>query len=245
MLAEQLHHPSLFKMPTTATRLSPLYTTTQRLGAQFTDVAGWRVVERYTSVEAEVIAARERVALADVTPHGKLHIEGTAALEAVKAAFGSAPEQIGSGISVNMGQLYRLRHDQFYLSTPPGEESTAQARLEAVIAAGALFVTVTDQTQGLADLRLLGPASRAVLSKLCGLNFHPEAFPNRAARQTSLAKTKQLILRRDFGSLPAYTIIGAQSLSAYVWEAIMQAGREFGMVAVGLKALRELESATG
>ncbi|MEK7785778.1 MAG: sarcosine oxidase subunit gamma family protein [Chloroflexota bacterium] len=232
-------------MPAIATRLSPLYLTTQRLGAKFAEKDGWRVVERYTSVEAELKAARERVALADVTPHGKLHVEGAAALEAVKAAFGSAPEQIGSGLPVDMGQLYRLRHDQFYLSTPPGEESAAQARLEAVIAASTLFVTVTDQTHGLADLRLIGPASRAVLSKLCGLDFHPEVFLNRAARQTSLAKTKQLILRRDFGLLPAYTVIGAQSLSAYVWEAIMQAGHEFGIVAIGLEALRELERVAG
>lgn len=232
-------------MPTIATRLSPLYSTTQRLGAQFANVAGWRVVARYTSVEAEMKAARERVALADVTMHGKLHVEGDAALEAVRATFGSVPEQIGSGLPVDAGQLYRLRHDQFYLSTPPGGEAAAQARLEAVIAASALFVTVTDQTHGLTDLRLIGPASNAVLSKLCGLDFHPEVFLNQAARQTSLAKTKQLILRRDFGPLPAYTVIGAQSLSAYVWEAIMQAGREFGIEAIGLEALRELERAEG
>jgi heterotetrameric sarcosine oxidase gamma subunit len=232
-------------MPAIATRLSPLYATTQRLGAKFAEKNGWRVVERYTSVEAEMKAARERVALADMTPHGKLHIEGDAALEAVRATFGSAPEQIGNGIPVDTGQLYRLRHDQFYLSTPPGGESAAQARLEAVIAANALFVTVTDQTQGLADLRLIGPASNAVLNKLCGLDFRPEAFLNWAARQTSLAKTKQLILRRDFGPLPAYTVIGAQSLSAYVWEAMMQAGREFGIEAIGLEALKELERVAG
>jgi heterotetrameric sarcosine oxidase gamma subunit len=232
-------------MPAIATRLSPLYSTTQRLGAKFADVAGWRVVTRYTSVEAEMKAAREGVGLADVTPHGKLHIEGDAAPEAARATFGAAPEQIGSGLPVDAGQLYRLRHDQFYLSTPPGGESAAQARLEAVIAASALFVTVADQTQGLADLRLIGPASAAVLSKLCGLDFRPEAFPDQAARQTSLAKTKQLILRRDFGPLPAYTVIGAQSLSAYVWEAMMQAGHEFGIAAIGLEALRELERAGG
>ena len=47
-----------------------------------------------------------------------------------------------------------------------------------------------------------------------GLDFAEASFPNNRARQSSLAKTRQLILRRDFGALPAYTVIGARSLAA-------------------------------
>ncbi len=221
---------------------SPLLTASHHHGATATEMAGWRFARSYTSLESEMTAARERVALADVSPHGKLHIEGASAREAVATAFGSAPEQIGAGLHVGAGQLYRLRADQFYLSTPPGGEAQAQTQLEAAIAAHNVFVTVTDQTHGLADLRLTGPASRAVLSKLCGLDFAEDAFPNLTARQTSAAKTRQLIIRRDFGPLPTYTLVGAQSLAAYLWDVVLEAGREFGIEPIGVAALRELEA---
>ncbi len=103
------------------------------------------------------------------------------------------------------------------------------------------MVTVTDLSDGLAELTLLGPASRSVLSKVSGLDFRPDAFPIRTARQTSLAKTRQLIIRRDLGDLPAYLIVGARSLSAYVWDVIMEAGHEFGIVPAGVETLRRLE----
>jgi len=162
-------------------------------------------------------------------------------LDAVKAAFGSAPEKIGGHMAVSAGRLYRLRPELFYLSTRPGGETEARTQLEAAIAAHHLFVTVTDQTHGLADLRLIGPASRAVLSQLCALDFADEAFPNLTVKQTSVAKTKQMVIRRDFGDLPTFTLVGAASLAAYLWGVILEAGHEFGITPIGVEALRQLE----
>jgi glycine cleavage system aminomethyltransferase T len=107
---------------------------------------------------------------------------------------------------------------------------------------GGAFVTLTDVTHGNAELRIVGPQSRALLSKLCGLDFHPRAFPNGCAKQSSFAKTVQIIVRRDIGELPAYAVIGARSLGAYAWETILHAGEEFGIEPVGEECLRGLES---
>jgi heterotetrameric sarcosine oxidase gamma subunit len=226
---------------TTPIRYTPLRAVTQRLGARQIDVSGWRFPEVYTTREAEIEAARERVGLADVSPHGKLQIEGERAYELVRAVFGRAPEGVGAGLKVESGFLFRLRPDQFYMSTRPGEETLVQTPLESAARGRGWFVTVTDLTHAFGDLRLIGPASPGLLRKVCALDFHPDAFPNLTARQTSAAKTKQLIARRDFGDLPAYTLIGAQSLSAYVWEVLMEAGREFGIAPIGVGALAALE----
>ncbi len=84
-----------------------------------------------------------------------------------------------------------MRRDQFHLSTLPGRESEAEAKLIQVIDERKLFVTVTDLTHGLADICIIGPSAPNVLSKLCGLDFHPMAFPDLTAKQSSLAKTRQ------------------------------------------------------
>ena len=88
---------------------------------------------------------------------------------------------------------------------------------------------------------MVGPASQALLSKVCSLNFHSSEFPNGVAKQTSLAKTAQLIIRRDIGELPAFSVIGVRSLGAYVWDTIVEAGREFGITPIGQVTLQALK----
>ena len=223
-------------------RLTPLHDTTLALGARWIDMGTWRFPEVFTSAENEVAAARAGCGLADVTPHGKLQIEGEAAAKVLAAAFGQTPEAIGAGLAVSTGQLYRLRPDLCFLTTTPGGEGGAKAQIEAACALSSAFVTVTDLTHALAELRLIGPASAQVLAKVCGLDFREAAFPHQTAKYSSLAKTRQLILRRDFGPLPAYTFLGDASLAAYVWGVVMEAGREFGLQPVGVAALRVLEA---
>ncbi len=202
-------------------------------------MAGWRFPESYTTVEQEMAAARTACAVGDVTPHGKLLIEGAEAHGALVAAYTTAPDSIGGHLAVADGGLYRLRADLFYLSTRPGGEAAALERIERL--PGERFVTVTDVTHGLADIRIIGPASRAVLSKICALDFDSDAFPNLTVKQTSLAKTKQMLIRRDFGELPAYTILGAQSLAVYVWGVILESGQEFDIAPIGVGAMALLE----
>ncbi len=223
-------------------KLTALHAVTQRLGARYVEHMGqWRFPGGYAPVAEEVAAIRAGCGLADVSPHGKLQIEGAAAYDVLRTAFSLAPEPIHAGTRVAGGYLFRLRLDLFYLSTPPGQEAAALALLEAAIVGQGAFVTVTDLTHGLADLCLIGPASARVLAQLCGLDFRDPAFPNLAVKQTSVAKTRQMIRRRDFGSLPSYSLAGDQSAAAYLWEALTAAGREHGLRPVGVDALASLE----
>jgi heterotetrameric sarcosine oxidase gamma subunit len=105
------------------------------------------------------------------------------------------------------------------------------------------LITVTDVTHGNAELWLIGPNSAELLSRLCGLDFHDSQFPNGTAKQSSLAKTTQLIIRRDLGDVPTYALIGGRSLAAYLWQTILEAGQDWGIQPTGLAALRPLTTA--
>ena len=214
-------------------KLTPLHSIAQRLGATFTEQRGWRIPEVYTTLEDEIAAARKGLALADETPNGKLLLEGDRAESVLMNAFDLDTLKINEG----RDEIYRLRNDLFFISTPPGREVSAQKKLTAASAASEQFVTVTEVTHGRSEIRVIGPDSQQLLSKVCGLDFHPTAFPNETAKQSSLAKTAQLIIRRDIGELPAFSIIGAQSLGPYVWDTMMEAGKEFGLVPIGRTAL--------
>ena len=222
----------------TPIKLTPLHTIAQRLGATFTEQQGWRIPEVYATPETEIAAAQERVVLVDETPNGKLLLEGDHAESALMDAFDLDPLKINEGHD----GTYRLRNNLFFISTRPGGEIRAQKKLTTAVAASEQFATVTDITHGRAEIRMIGPDSQALLSKICGLDFHPSVFSNEAAKQSSLAKTTQLIIRYDIGELPAFSIIGVQSLGAYIWDTMMEAGREFGIVPIGTAALAALKA---
>jgi sarcosine oxidase subunit alpha len=228
---------------TTLLKLSPLDGAAERLGAHWQELAGWRCPEAYNGVEPEMAAIRVGCGLADVSASGKLQVEGSQARAMLAAALGAAPDGIGGYARVEAGDLYCLRPDMYFLLTPPGAETASREGLDAAAAGLAELVTVTDLTHGLAGIELVGPRAVDVLRRVCGLDFDEAAFPNLTAQQSSLAKTRQLIIRHDRGSLPAYVTLGARSLAAYVWGVLLDAGHTVGIAPVGLAALRSLESA--
>ncbi|RME40382.1 MAG: hypothetical protein D6796_17275 [Caldilineae bacterium] len=81
----------------------------------------------------------------------------------------------------------------------------------------------TDLTHGRAVLKLRRPDAAAILSTLCGLDFHDSAFPNLQVRQTSAAKVKTLIARADEDGVPTYYLHVSRSFGQYFWDTLRDA----------------------
>jgi sarcosine oxidase subunit alpha len=96
-------------------------------------------------------------------------------------------------------------------------------------------------THGRSQLLVVGPNAAVLLGRLCGLNFHDSQFPNLAARQSSVAKTRQLILRQDYGPLRLYSLIGSRSLAAYLWKVTLEAGRDLSIIPIGQETIDALK----
>ena len=60
----------------TSSKLSPLSLIQKRLGARFSELAGWRIPESYSDTASEKNAAENALVLVDDTPNGKLTVEG-------------------------------------------------------------------------------------------------------------------------------------------------------------------------
>lgn len=218
-------------------KVSPIFETVKQLNAVFFELDDWQVVRNFGDVEAETAVLTQSVGLCDQSHNGKIRIEGKTA-----GAMLDADElTVGAGKAVDYGRLYRLRRDLFFVCTAADVRETA-----AVLAQQASdspdLLTVTDVTHGNAELCLIGPNSAELLSRLCGLDFHDNQFPDGAAKQTSAAKTTQLIIRRDLSSVPVYALIGARSLAAYLWQTILEAGPDLGIQPVGAAAVKQIVS---
>ena len=178
------------------------------------------------------------VVIVDQSAHGKILVQGDAADSVIGEAFRVADLAVGCGVALEAEGVYRLRHDLYYVSTTPRAAGDAGARLRARVTASGDFVTLTDITHGRSELLLQGAASAALISKLCSLDCSDRAFPDGAVKQTSFAKTKQMIIRRDESGVPAFAVIGGRSCATYLWEITVEAGAEFGVTQIGANALR-------
>ena len=179
------------------------------------EAGGWLVAAPMSLAGGEQI-------LTDESHYGKLLIHGRAGGQALTALSLAAPTAVGDSARKGDLRVYRLRPDQLFVSTAPGQEAVVLPALAA--AAGDELITVTDVTHGRAQLRLSGARAAEVLSRLCALDFHDARFPNGMAWQTSVAKTTQLVIRDDLDDgQPSYWLIGARSLAAYLWTTLLEA----------------------
>lgn len=90
---------------------------------------------------------------------------------------------------------------------------------------------------------LTGEHAAITLAKVCGVDFRTHKFSERKLAQTSLARVNAIVLRNDFGTTPCFFILSDVSSAEYLWDALLDAMVEFHGSAVGMVALRAMETA--
>ena len=203
----------------TPINISPLLAVASTQLAPVQHQTGWSVLE----LPAQTGALR----MYDHSAHAKLIVEGAGAPQLLATVWSGTPTAINAGWTDGQVGVYCLRPDRYLVHGAAGTDAALEARVRGALPAGALL-TVTNITHGRAEIQLAGEHCVALLSRLCALNFAAHEFPNMYAKQTSVAKISQVVVRCDEGTQPAYTLIGARSLGQYLWAALLAAGIDFG-----------------
>ncbi|MEM7111309.1 MAG: sarcosine oxidase subunit gamma family protein [Chloroflexota bacterium] len=223
------------------TKITPLYELAKGRGAAFVEMDGWQVPGSFGDTEAETAVCTHFVGLADASHGGKITVEGKDASAMIQSVWHVGELAIGQGIAISETiWLFRLRQDRFFVNTAGGAKTAVLDTLNQAAANADSLISVGNSTHGNAQLMLIGPNSAQLLSRLCGLDFHDSEFPAWTAKQSSVGKTAQLILRHDAGDVPTYSIIGAASFGAYLWDVILEAGANLGVKEVGLTAVLQM-----
>lgn len=224
-------------------RKSPLHSIHETLQAQFEERAGWQVPSTYEPFDEEEAAVQQRIGVCDVSATGSLRVRGKQARSVLVATFDVVLATIGDVVVItsdsNRRTIASLTEDEFLILTRPSTYAELRAVEQTITRQRKddQFVTIVDQTAGLAGLLIVGPRSRDLLSKLFPLSFRSDAFPNLRVAQSSLAKVHATIIRSDLGEMPAFEVYMDRSYAAYVWESVMDAGNEFGVVPVGWRTI--------
>lgn len=94
-----------------------------------------------------------------------------------------------------------------------------------------------DVTSAYAGILLAGPSSRDVLQRLTAPDVSDGALSNGSCFSAKVAGLHARVIRDDLDDTLAYWLFVGTEYAAYAWEAIMHAGRPFGIVPVGCEAL--------
>ena len=100
------------------------------------------------------------------------------------------------------------------------------------------LVSLIDVTHGRVVLRLTGARAAITLSKICGIDLRDDVTPDGAALRTSVAALVTDIVRNDVDGQRSYLLGCEWSSGQYLWDAVLEAGAEFGIDVDGLDGTR-------
>ena len=192
-----------------------------------TVVAGWEVSGN---------RATSPLTITDLTPLAKIVVRA----RWDGAAAGALGVPHGRGARNDTGALVTgSSPGEWLVLAPPGTAPEVTAALREA-ADGAELVTVLDLTHGLAVMRITGERSADLLAKVCAVDFGDRVTPDGSALRSSVARLAAGVVRddQDGASAPAvrsYLLHCDRSYGEYLFGALVDAGREFGIEVDGFR----------
>jgi heterotetrameric sarcosine oxidase gamma subunit len=107
------------------------------------------------------------------------------------------------------------------------------------------FAVITDVTSGQITLGVMGPNSRAVLSKLTDADLSSEAFPFGTSQEIDVAYARVRATRMTYVGEMGWELNIPTEFTLGVYEALLAAGREFDLVHAGYHDMNSLRIEKG
>lgn len=250
-------------------RKSAFYDRLVEIGAVHGEVAGWERPNWYAPEgakreyeysygrqnwfeysSAEHKAIRENVGFYDLSSLAKFRVSGPDAehlLQRLSCADVAVPAgklvytqwlNERGGIEADL-TISKMGDDEFMIATPCGSQVKDWSWLLRHVEPGS-NVDIKDITDELAVIALQGPNSRAVLKSLTIEDLSPEVFPFGAGRWMEAGGVRLWAQRISYvGELGWEIYIPAADAATFL-EALLQAGKPFGMRPVGMHAVDAL-----
>jgi len=240
-------------------RLTPMHAWHLAHGAKMMNAGLWKRPEHYGNPLAEVRAVRQGVGLIDVTTLGKLHLSGPDVPELLERIYTNRWKKLGvgrvrygmmvndEGVVMDDGVTARLDENLYYMTTTSSGAAQVYEWIEWWLQSGwDLDVQVLPATELRAAMNLTGPLARQVLAKVTSdVELDNLAFPYMHARQGTVAGVPVILMRIGFTGELGYEIHTPSAYGMHVWEALMEAGKEFGIRPFGVEAQRVLRLEKG
>jgi len=260
---DQRGHPDPAGQP----QFSPLHDEHVNMGATFTDFAGWQMPVRYSSDLAEHRAVRTAAGLFDLSHMGEIFVVGPQAAAALDYALAgnASAVQVGhakynlllsrTGGIIDDLVVYRTGDDRFMVVANASNRMTVADEL--LSRAATFDAQVFDESGDVALIAVQGPASLAIMQSVAGFAIeggHPDGDDVAAA----LAELRYyrsvaglfngeplLFARTGYTGEDGFERYVASDQAVELWNALLEAGQERGLVPAGLASRDTLRLEAG
>ncbi|TNC63217.1 sarcosine oxidase subunit alpha family protein [Rubellimicrobium roseum] len=239
----------------------------ERHGATWEPVGLWRRPFAYlrpgehveNAVNREVLAVRNGVGLLDASTLGKIVVKGPDAgrfldmmytnvmstLPVGKCRYGLMCSE--NGFLMDDGVVIRLGEDAWLCHTTTGGADRIHAHMEDWLQCEwhDWKVYTANLTEEWAQVAVAGPRARDVLAKLGGLDLSPEALPFMTFREGKLGPFDARVHRISFSGELSFEVAVPANQGLALWEALVQAGAEWGVTPYGTEAMHVLRAEKG
>lgn len=240
--------------PPEALRRTPLYERHRALGAKMVPFNGWEMPVQYSSILEEHRAVRERAGLFDVCHMGEFVCEGPGALAFLESMV---PNHVGK---LELGQalytqlcnedggtlddllIYHTTDDGYMIVVNAGTTDQDWAWLtdHAPKPDGVALINIADVTSLLA---LQGPRAAAILATLTSEPLG--AITYYTARPGYVAEIPCRISRTGYTGEDGFELYCAHDEVVHLWDALLKAGKDEGLIPAGLGARDTLRLEAG
>jgi 4-methylaminobutanoate oxidase (formaldehyde-forming) len=274
-LVYQCHYPTRQMQTARGARKSPFHDRLAQQGAFFRDVSGWESPDWYAPEgheaksdklswgrqnwfpwwQAEHRACREGVIAMDMSFMGKFLVQGRDAGEFLNYISANDVDTEPGLITYTqwLNQRGKLEADltvskfddqKFMVVATDTAHRHVETWLKRHIREDQ-HVFITDVTSGYGQLNIQGPKSRELLQSITDTDLSNEAFPFRTVREIDIGLARVICIRITYVGELGYELNIPSEQATHVYDLIVEAGRKFGLVHAGLKALASLRMEKG
>jgi sarcosine oxidase subunit alpha len=248
-------------------RKSPIHGWNEAHGAYFEPVGQWRRPYCFPkggethaqAVNREILAVRNGVGMLDASTLGKLIVKGADAgrfldmlytnvmssLPIGKCRYGLMCSE--NGFLSDDGVVVRLADDTWLCHTTTGGADRIHAHMEDWLQCEwwDWQVYVANVTEQYAQIAVAGPKARALLEKLGGMDVSKDNLPFMTFAEGTLGNLPVRVYRISFSGELSYEIAVPASLGLALWERLVEAGRDLGVVPYGTEAMHVMRAEKG
>ena len=222
---------------------TPLFTSHEKYGGKVIDFAGWALPVQYKGIIPEHEAVRTAAGLFDVSHMGEVEVIG-------EDAFAFVQNLVTNDISVLEDNqvmyalmcyedggvvddllVYKFSKDYFYLVV---NASNVDKDFQCMVSnKGEFNITLKNISREVSEVALQGPKSQEILQKLTDTNLDEVKFFY-CKRDVLISGVKCLISRTGYTGEDGFEIYSDNNNIASLWDKILEAGIEEGIMPCGL-----------
>ena len=253
---------------TKPTRKSPMHLWHEKNNAVFVDAGVWLRPRYYKKGNENLFEASKReaknvrtnVGVCDVTTLGKIDIKGPDSAEFLNRVYTNAWLKLPvgkarygvmlreDGIVMDDGTTTRISENHYHMTTTTAQAANVLSHLEYYLQLvwPELRVNVVSSTEQWAGAAIAGPRSRDLLQKLFPkLDVSNEGLPFMGYMEGELFGVNAKIFRISFSGELAYEINVESNYGNFMWEKIIELGKDFNIQPYGTEALSTLRIEMG